>query len=265
MDRLGVLIPARMGSERLPGKALKVISGKPVVEHLLDRIASSKYIDKKNIIVCTTEDVSDDPLVATVEAYGAGIFRGSRDDIIRRFHDAMEFFGFGAVSQVDGDDPLCDAMYMDMTMEELLRDSSVDIVSTEGLPLGMNSKSFTWNAMKKVFKNYKTERNDTGFIDFFTSTGLCRQKKIGPLKPEHLLDHARLTLDYQEDLEVFEKIFEALYVKGEVFNLDAILDFLRANPEVMAINSVVNQKYWKRHGEKSQLYYQDESGVIRKI
>ena len=265
MDKLGVLIPVRMSSERLPGKALKMISGKPIVVHLLQRICMSKYVDKENVVVCTTEDVSDDTLVETVEAFGAGVFRGSRDDIIKRFYDAMELFGFNAVSQVDGDDPLCDTVYMDLTMEKLLSDSAADIVSTDGLPLGMNSKSFTWDAMKKVFKHYKTKMNDTGFIDFFTKTGLCRHKKIGPLKEEHMLDQARLTLDYQEDLEVFEKIFENLYVEGEVFNLDAILDFLRENPEVMKINSIVSQEYWKRHGEKSQLYYQNESGAMQKI
>lgn len=265
MDRIGALIPVRMDSERLPGKALKIIMGKPIVIHLLDRVACSRYIQKENIVVCTTTDRSDDPLVSAIKDYGASVFRGSRDDIIRRFHDAVVSFEFDAVSQVDGDDPLCDRNYMDMTMEALLKDRSLDVVSTNGLPLGMNSKSFSRHAMEEVFNHYRTEMNDTGFGEFFTQTGLCRHKIIQPLTEMHKLDQARLTLDYNEDFEVLEKIFEALHVEGEVFGLDAILTFLRANPEVMEINRGINQQYWRRHKKKAQLYYQDEDGMIRKI
>lgn len=262
MQKIGALIPVRLGSERLPGKAIMEICGKPLVCHLIDRVFASRFIEKKNVVVCTTEDVSDDPLAEIVEFYGASVFRGSRDDIVKRFRDAMVAFDFDAVIQVDGDDPLTDPQYMDLTMERLLADPTVDIVSSSGLPLGVNSKSFTRAAMERVYQHYQTEENDTGFIKFFTETGLCKHEVIEPLGPGHILDEARLTLDYQEDFEVFKAIFEALYKEGEVFMLSELVTFLKSNPQIMAINSSLNEEYFKRHGEKSKFYYRDGEGKV---
>ena len=60
--RIGALIPVRLSSERLPGKALMEFSGRPVLWHLLDRVAASRFVDVQDIVVCTTLDSDDDPL-----------------------------------------------------------------------------------------------------------------------------------------------------------------------------------------------------------
>ena len=135
--KIGALIPIRLASERLPGKALKDIVGRPVVHHLLDRVAACRHIaDPRNVVVCTTTEPSDDALVPAVESYGCSVFRGSVDDIIRRFGDAMAAHGFDAVIQADGDDPLSATEYMDLTMDRLLADPAIDIVTVKGVPLG---------------------------------------------------------------------------------------------------------------------------------
>ncbi|MEW5767131.1 MAG: hypothetical protein AB1797_05820 [bacterium] len=265
MKKYGALIPIRLASERLPAKAIKKICGKPIVCHLLDRVFASKYIEKGKAVVCTTREESDDPLVEIVQAYGAGIFRGSTNDIIQRFYDAMNEYDFEAVIQVDGDDILCDTMYMDLTMERLLSDSSLGIVTCEKLPLGIASKSFTRLAMERVYQHYQSENNDTGFIYFFTKAGLCKNEVVYPIKPEHILDEARLTLDYPEDLELFTRIFEALYQEGKVFNLDEVVGFLRKNSELMEINSHLNEEYWQRTKDKAKLEYKDAEGMIKAI
>ncbi len=263
--KLGALIPIRMASSRLPAKALRQICGKPVVSHLLDRVFASRYLDKKDVIVCTTPRADDDPLVAAVENYGARVFRGSEDDIIHRFYHAMKQYGFEAVVQVDGDDILCATEYMDLTMEKLLSDSGLDIVTCKGLPLGIACKSFTMKAMEKVFAHYKTERNDTGFIYFFTKTTLCQQAVIGPVSPDHILDEARLTLDYEEDFELFRRILEGLQREGGALDLASVVRLLKANPEWMKINSSLNEQYWARTAQKAQLEYRDTDGAVRKV
>ena len=204
---IGALIPIRLRSERLPGKALLDLCGKPVCYHLLDRVVACRYIENpKNVVVCTTEDPSDDPLVAAVEKYGCSVFRGAQDDIIARFAGAMDAFNFDYVVQADGDDPLSATEYMDITMEKLLADSTLDIVTVDGLPLGCATKSFSKKAMQKVLNFYATEKNDTGFIYYFTKTGLCEHKIITCDNPSHIHPTARLTLDYKADFELFEKI-----------------------------------------------------------
>jgi spore coat polysaccharide biosynthesis protein SpsF len=265
-NHIGAIIPVRLASERLPGKALKEICGRPALYHLLDRTCASRFVGSEDVVVCTTADSSDDPLVAAVERYGCSVFRGSTDDIIRRFHDAVTKHSFDAVIQVDGDDILCDTEYMDLTMEALLNDSALDIVTCEGLPLGVASKSFTRRALERVFRHYRTERNDTGFTYFFTRTGLCRQAVLKPRSDAHVIEKARLTLDYEEDLEVFRRILEALYVPGGApATLVDVVSFLRAHPEVANMNLALEGQYWARTREKAQLAFANDRGVVEVI
>lgn len=264
--RLGALIPVRLASERLPGKALLDVAGRPAIHHLLDRVAASRHLDgPRAAVVCTTQEASDDPLAAAVEAYGASVFRGATDDIIRRFADAIEAYGFDAVIQADGDDPLSATEYMDLTMDRLLADPGLGIVTTSGLPLGVGTKSFTRAAMETVLGHYRTEANDTGFIYFFTRTGLVRQAEIGPVSPDHVHETARLTLDYPEDLELFRRIFGALYRPGEVFGLAEVVRFLSDHPETAALNAGLDEAYRRRTREKARLAYTDRSGAGRTI
>jgi len=150
-------------------------------------------------------------------------------------------------------------------MDKLLSDSSLGIVTCEGLPLGIASKSFSRAAMDTVFKHYKTEKNDTGFIYFFTKTGLCAQGVVQPLHENHVLDEARLTLDYEEDFQVFNAIFEALYTEGQVFALADVVRYLRAHPEVMSRNLHVSEEYWRRTEEKAQLLYRNADGTVQNV
>lgn len=264
---IGALIPIRLASERLPGKAIKEICGRPVVHHLLDRVAACRFIeDKKNVVVCTTKEASDDALVDVVENFGASVFRGSTDDILKRFGDAMDHFGFDAVVQADGDDPLSATEYMDLTMEQLLANPELDIVTVTGVPLGTATKSFTNAAMKKVLASYVSEENDTGFIDFFTKTGICNHLELTCEREEHVHDSARLTLDYQEDFDLFTRIFEALYSPDELFGLDAVVALLREHPKLVAINQAVEEEYWQRwNAKKSELSYRDPDGKLQTI
>jgi spore coat polysaccharide biosynthesis protein SpsF (cytidylyltransferase family) len=264
--KIGALIPIRLASERLPGKALKDLAGRPVVHHLLDRVAACRHIaGPKDVVVCTTTEPADDALGPVVEAHGCSVFRGSVDDIVRRFGDAMAAHGFDAVVQADGDDPLSATEYMDLTMDRLRADPALDIVTVTGVPLGTATKSFTRRAMDKVLAAYRTERNDTGFIYFFTRSGLCRHVEIDALGPQHVHPTARLTLDYEADLALFRRIFEALYRPGRVFGLAEVVAFLDAHPDLVELNRHVEQEYWRRTAEKAKLEYVASDGSQRAI
>ncbi|MFC2087678.1 cytidylyltransferase domain-containing protein [Bacteroidota bacterium] len=263
--KIGALIPIRLASERLVKKAILDLAGKPVVYHLLDRAFASKYLEKENVVVCTTQEASDDELVEVVQQYGASVFRGDTDDIIKRFYDAMVYYKFDAVIQIDGDDITVEPYYMDLTMDKLLNDSSLDVVSVDGLPLGVSSKSFTFNAMKKVFERYKTTQNDTGFASLFTETDFCNSIVLKPVSTEHIDDSLRLTLDYQQDLDFFEVIFKELYKEGEVFHIEDIIQLIKRKPELNQINSNLQEEYMKRWYDKRNIYYIDNEGKMKKI
>jgi len=261
---IGALIPVRLNSERLANKALKTIEGRPMITHLLDRVFNSRYLDPQKVVVCTTEEDSDDPLVPVVQATGARVFRGSCDDIIDRFYHCTKEYGFDSVIQVDGDDPCTESLYMDLCMERLLSDTKLDIVLTEGLPLGIGSKAIRSSAIDKVWAHHLTEQNDTGFIYFFTRTGLCVQDTIFPISNEHKHESARLTLDYPEDLTFFRALFQELYVEGEVFGIGEIVSFLRSRPEVLNLNTELDLRYQQRTSQlASCLEYRVENQTYK--
>lgn len=261
--KIGALIPVRLASERMPGKALMPIMGRPAILHLLDRLFASRYLRPQDVILCTTTENKDDPLESIAESVGAQVFRGSRDDIIDRFKSAVAEFGFDAVIQADGDDPCSDTTYMDLCMDRLLAEPELGIVLTEGLPLGLGSKAFRASALATVWNNHLTQQNDTGFIYYFTRTGLCRTACIKPLKPEHVHDKARLTLDYPEDLAFFEALFQELYEEGTVFGIEEIVSLLQRRPELVEINSMVDEEYWKRTHRLAQLEYRMEGKILK--
>ena len=264
--KVGAFIPIRLDSERLPGKALMKAAGKPMVHHLLDRVfASRNIISREDVVVCTTSDNVDDALAHAVKSYGGSIFRGDKNDLIRRFKDAADHFGFEIILQVDGDDPLADTQYMDLTIEALMDDDSLDAATTVGLPFGINVKSFTRNALNKVFQFYRSKQNDTGFALYFTKSSICQCREIAPLSNAHIMPDARLTLDYIEDLEMFRRVLDSLYKPGELFDLTKLVTFLNSHPEIVAINSGLQEAYAERSREKFSLQYANEAGVVQKI
>jgi spore coat polysaccharide biosynthesis protein SpsF (cytidylyltransferase family) len=263
--RIGALIPIRLASERLPGKALMPIGGRPAVQHLLERCFASRHLQPDRVVVCTTEETTDDRLVPVVESTGARVFRGSRDDIIDRFHAAVVANGFDAVIQVDGDDPFADTGYMDRCVDRLLGDDSLDLVLSTGLPLGVNSKAIRARAIARIREHRVTEKNDHGFILFFTATGLCTTAVIRPVSPAHEHATARITLDYEDDLRFFNALHEAIPPLGRPFGVEEIVAALRARPSLVDINAHLSDEYWNRSRALLNLQYRSDGKVLNVV
>ena len=108
-----ILIPVRLASTRLPQKALIDIHDKPALQHLLERLKLSKRADA--IVVCTTTDESDDPLVALCEKCAVSCFRGSEEDLLQRLSDAAQTVDAEILLCVDGDDMMMQMMVITVT------------------------------------------------------------------------------------------------------------------------------------------------------
>lgn len=253
--KLGALVPIRLGSSRLPKKALREIGGKPAVCHLLDRIFSMEELEPKSVIICTTHDPLDDELVGVVEKYGASCYRGDSDDLIKRLYNAMKQFDLDAAVQVDGDDIVAEPYYMSLTIKTLLLNPGVDCVSCGGLPIGAATKSFTRNAMENVFSKYLTKNNDTGFGSYFTETSICNHIILPPCCKKHVCDRVRLTLDYEEDLIFFSALFDEFKNRSDIFHLEDIVELVATDPEIAEINWFLQDEYMKRFHSMKKVEY----------
>ena len=124
--RVGAVVQARMNSERLPGKVLMPLAGRPMLEWLLERLEHARTLDV--VVVATSRAAADDPVAQFAEAHGVACHRGSLEDVAGRVVGAARANGLDVVVRVNGDSPLIDQRLIDRGVG-LLKQSDADLVS----------------------------------------------------------------------------------------------------------------------------------------
>lgn len=102
--RVGILIQVRMGSKRLPGKALAEIAGQPLLKRLCDRMRLCQRAE--DVIVATSNEREDDAIFDSCRSWGFNVFRGPAQDLTTRFLHAAKVYRLNAFVRVTGDNPL---------------------------------------------------------------------------------------------------------------------------------------------------------------
>ena len=126
-----VLVQARMGSQRLPGKMLADICGRPLLTWMLERLQSSRLASE--IVVLTTTDPEDDAIVTTASWSDVETLRGHPTDVLGRYHAAVRARGDEALARVSGDSPLLDARTVDTVLEHFIS-ADAEIVANHREP-----------------------------------------------------------------------------------------------------------------------------------
>lgn len=251
-----IFIPVRLNSSRLPHKHLKEINGKPALKCLINRLSSARKI--RNIIVCTTNQNSDDPLIKFLQKENILYFRGNEKDILVRFLDAANYFNTDIIIDVEGDKIYTDPKYVDKIVDIMEKNDDIDYVMGSTtldtvdhsdhsvaavIPAGIRKSS-----LEKVCKLKKTDNTETGYREFFTGNDLFNCKYILPEIHSEIPKNLRLTLDYQEDLNFARVIFKEL---GDNFSFENILHLLQKKPDLLKITELIIEK-WKRNYKNTQ-------------
>tara|TARA_X000000368_G_scaffold416751_1_gene411408 strand:- start:1487 stop:2221 length:735 start_codon:yes stop_codon:yes gene_type:complete len=233
-----LIIQARMGSTRLPGKVLKEISGQPLLKFMTDRVLDSKLVDK--IVIATTLKSKDDPIVSFCENFNISYYRGSEDDVLDRYYKVAKSYGAKTIIRCTADCPLIDAEFIDKTIE-LYLNSNVDYASNtcppdlKKYPDGSDVEVFSFTALEKAWKE-TTDLKDREHVTFYFW-------KRGNDFSTILLDNKenwgnyRITVDYPEDFIVVERIIKKLKIEKKKGSLKEIINILNENPELTKINS----------------------------
>ena len=140
--------------------------------------------------------------------------------------------------RLTSDSPLIDAGDLDRMIQYFL-DNGFRYVSGDGKnPLGVGGEVFTAELLKEAMENSTEDYEHEHVTPYMywkqDSIGRCPSLEDGSMY--------RITLDTPEDYEVICKVYEALYEEGNKFTLAQILDYLKAHPEVVSINSMIHQK-----------------------
>jgi spore coat polysaccharide biosynthesis protein SpsF len=239
--RAVTVITARLGSSRLPGKMLRPLRGRPVLAHVAERAALAKRPER--IIVATTNEALDDDLTTLAEQLGVGIYRGPTEDVILRWRETADAFDADLLVTWDGDDVLVDPTYVDRIVE-CFEATGAGYITCTGLPFGAAPSGVSRDALVRVCA-LKTDSNTEGQGRFFADPTVV-QAGVVEAPPELRHEEARLTLDYPEDLEFFERLVEALEPEGSRASMARIVEVLRARPDLVAINAGRQAEYWER-------------------
>lgn len=239
--RIATLLSIREKSTRFPGKVLKELHGQTVTEHLIDRLKLAKKPQK--IIIATSIDPRDDVFIDIAEKKGVEIFRGSKEDKLKRYLDAAKHFNLDAVIIVDGDDILCFPEMIDAVADRLLR-GHCDVVFCKDLPLGAASSGLTRKALEQVI-SIKDEKDTEVWGEYFTlRTDLFNIVYLEPINPLFKHPEIRMTMDYIEDFNFLRAVFDKLYIKNKSFNSYELMDLLvNKQPEITKINEEAQKKY----------------------
>ena len=115
-----VVVQARTGSTRLPGKVLMPLAGKPLLVRMLERLQAART--PSQVLVATTTDVSDDPVVELAKQAGVACVRGHPTDLLDRHIAAVRTTDCDAVSKIPSDCPLIDPAVVDRIIGAFAQD-----------------------------------------------------------------------------------------------------------------------------------------------
>lgn len=256
MKRIGILVQARAGSTRLPGKMLKPF----YLEDTIPRIILEKLkrvFPLTNIVLCTTQSPSDDVLESLAQSCGVRCFRGDEDDVLKRFIDASESYGFEEVVRVCADNPFLSQKHLRTLVEEF-ESRGCDYLSYayfDGTPImkghvGLFAEAMRTDFLRRIYRvttlpiyrehvtNYVYEHLSEFDAQFLLVPAPFTKRK-----------DIRLTIDTESDFIYIQEIYAATYAKlqssYEDVELQNLFDIVHSTPEVLAKMKIEIEKNTK--------------------
>lgn len=223
--KIAAIVQARMTSSRLPGKVLRTVADKPMIEFLIERLRQCRMLD--GIIVATSADANDDPIEAFCRSTGVECHRGPLEDVAARFAEAAEAHQLDAFVRICADSPLLDSNLVDLAVG-VFREGRFDLVTnvmTRTFPSGqsvevMRTETFI-SAMSQM-----GERSDREHVTpvFYRHADRFRIYNVTGKEDR---SQERLVVDTPEDWNAFTAIVAAMDRPQWLYGLEEILELRR--------------------------------------
>lgn len=249
-DVRALIIQARMGSTRLPGKVLRPIDGKPLFAYQLERMERCRHVDR--IVVATTTEPADDAIASFCEAQSVQVTRGPEQDVLRRYAEAARAIDARTVVRVTSDCPLLDPELVDAALEAFAGPDGPDYVSNmlkPSWPYGMAVEVMSRAALEAADQE-AADANEREHVTPFIYWRPERFRLKSMTLPADLSTH-RWTVDTIEDFDLVSRILKALLPVKPQFQMHDVLELLEQHPEWIAINQDVRQKSIARASKES--------------
>lgn len=233
-----ILVTVRLKSTRLPMKAIKLIHGKPLIVHILDRLKLAKT--PAEVVMCTSTVKQDDPLEVIAAQEGIKCFRGHPDDVLLRLTEAAKENSADVVMHCTGDNPFVDWEYIDQAAGFHITRGN-DFTKTEGLPWGAFPYAISTQAMERACE-IKDAVDTEVWHGYFMETGLFKWETMIIDNPRVKWPELRVTVDTEQDFAFTTRVFDELYNGKDPIALEDVVALCRDKPEIPEINKMVQQK-----------------------
>lgn len=217
--RTVVILQARMGSVRLPGKAMALIAGRPLVSHCLDRLRAS---DVGPVVLATTTHPEDDVLARLAEMVGVGVIRGSGDDVLTRFSDVVRAYPARLIIRATADNPAVDIDAV-RRVQRWLDVADADYVVEDGLPYGSAVEAVRRDVLVQAHL-WAREPSDREHVTTWIQrhTDRFRVQRIPAPRPL-MRPELRFTVDTPTDLAYMRQVLSAAGPRGTIASLREII------------------------------------------
>jgi glutamate-1-semialdehyde 2,1-aminomutase len=243
---------ARSGSTRLPGKILKEIAGKTLLQIHLERLKKSRLIN--HLIVATTTDPRDEIVCRLATSLGVASFRGSESNVLDRFYHAAKDHDPDYVVRITSDCPLIDPELVDKVIDVAIKNDSdyCSNVLTETFPDGQDIEVFRFDALKKAWINATLDSDKehvTPYIRKNADVNNGKMFKALSYESDKYYGKVRMTVDQQEDFEVIKYLVETL---GTDKTWNEYAELILAEKNVSAVNEHINRNEGYRQSIKKE-------------
>ena len=250
--KIAAIVQARMGSSRFPGKVMKLIQDVPMIEILIKRLSKSKLIHQ--IIVATSRNDENTPLVNHLESMNIECEIGSEEDVLSRYYNAAKKNQVDVVVRITGDCPLVDANLVDRCIREFI-DKDVSYVSNVlpcTFPDGLDVEVFSFESLEDAYLNNTLSTEKEHVTPYIINSENYKKSNIEHSKD---LSKSRWTVDEILDFEVIKEVFN-YFSPNVYFSWEEVVKLETKNPDIFSKNKNINrndganmgkgQKLWKR-------------------
>lgn len=243
MTTVAAIVQARLGSSRLPGKVLMDLAGDTMLARVVQRLRAARLVDE--VVIATTDDAKDDPVVDEAERLGARWYRGSEHDVLARYLGAARECGADVVVRITSDCPLIDPEVVDRVIGALTR--SRDYASNthvRSYPRGLDVEALHASTLERIARlatSQAAHEHVTSFV--MERPSLFSIRHVVASTDDSDL---RWTVDTPEDLELVRALYDRLDLAHGHVPYRAVVAAVRANAELQTVNAHVVQKSWDR-------------------
>lgn len=233
-QKVVLIIQARVGSTRLPGKSTMDLAGEPLVGRVLERVLKCRQVD--NIVLAIPKTAENNPLADIAKQYGVHLYRGSENDLVDRYYKAARLFDATIIGRLPADNPMPEFKEIDRIVEyhktsNCSFSSNLSEVYNNGYPDGIGAEMIDFSALETVWQECvdleKREHVHLNFFDYSNQIQMDSRFNVGTIKCPSSFRRPEIVLDVntKEQYEFIKQIYEYFRDIKPNFHIEDIIDW----------------------------------------